>query len=57
VKTVLADFLPTAKNGLAKDFLVNQGFIPMSDGRFAWDLSRQTPQPESTFPIAVTIEV
>ena len=57
VKEVVADFVPTAKNGLVKDFLPGQGFLPSKDGRYVWNLERQQPRPGSAFPIAIQMDV
>ncbi len=57
VNEVVADFLPTAKNELAKTFLPDQGFEPGADGRYRWHLGDKSPQPESTFPITVTVQI
>lgn len=56
IREVVADFLPTAKNALVKDFLPNQGFVPSGDGRYVWHLDRQPPRPESAFPIKIRVE-
>lgn len=54
---VIADYLPTPKNGLVKDFLTNQGFLPSDDGRYIRNLKQQPPLPQSAFPIAVRMNV
>ena len=56
VQYVTAEFLPTAKNALAKDFLAEQGFVPSSEGRLQIDLQDNPPLAESAFPIAVTTD-
>jgi len=53
VVTVVADFIPTAKNALATLFLSDQGFELCADGRYRRDLSANPPKPEAQFPIAV----
>src|SRR5262245_3647249 len=50
---VVADYKPTAKNSLVKDFLPAQGFTKSEDGRYRRDLRREPPQPEAAFPIVV----
>lgn len=57
IREVVADFLPTAKNALVKDFLPGQGFAPSADGRYLWNLERQQPRPESAFPITVRVDL
>ena len=53
VREVVAHYRPTAKNELAKNFLPDQGFEKCDEGRYRRDLSKQPPQPEAAFPIAV----
>lgn len=55
VRFVRAEFLPTAKNMLAKDFLTAQGFAATDDGGFVRDLAAQPPAPAAAFPIAVDL--
>jgi FkbH-like protein len=57
IKEVVADFVATAKNGLAKDFLPQQGFLPSEDGRYVWNLEQQETRPASAFPMAVRLDV
>ncbi len=57
IKEVIADFLPTAKNVLAKDFLTEQGFRATEDGRFVLDLEQAQARPESAFPVSVRLDV
>jgi predicted enzyme involved in methoxymalonyl-ACP biosynthesis len=57
VTEVMADYKPTAKNDLVKDFLPNQGFTKSEDGRYRRDLRKEPPQPESAFPVAVELAV
>lgn len=52
---VEAEFIPTAKNGLAKSFLVDQGFEPVAGGRAYRDLRANPPRTEAQFPITVGI--
>jgi FkbH-like protein len=56
VTEVVAEFQPTAKNDLAKNFLAEQGFEKGEDGRYRRDLKSHPPKPESAFPIAVELE-
>jgi FkbH-like protein len=53
INEVVADYMPTAKNGLVKDFLPAQGFTKSGDGRYRRDLRLEPPEPESAFPISV----
>ncbi|HMO46581.1 MAG TPA: HAD-IIIC family phosphatase [Rubrivivax sp.] len=55
VRHIVANYLQTAKNGLAKDFLPVQGFEADASGRFEMDLSHRPPRAESEFPISVTV--
>lgn len=57
IKELIADFLPTAKNVLAKDFLTSQGFHATEEGRFMLNMERIEALPESTFPVAVRLDV
>jgi FkbH-like protein len=52
---VVADYLPTAKNPLVKDLLPQQGFEQRDDGRWVRHLGTKPPQPETDFPIEVTL--
>ncbi len=56
VRQIAAEFLPTAKNGLAQEFLTEQGFSPLPDGRLGRDLRDNPPAAESAFPIRVVTE-
>jgi FkbH-like protein len=56
VTEVLADFKPTSKNDLAKNFLPEQDFKMSDDGRYRRDLSSHPPQAESAFPITIQFE-
>ena len=55
VEQVVAEFIPTAKNELAKSFLLEQGFEPAADGRWCRDLRAKPPKPEAQFPITVSV--
>ena len=55
VRQVVADFKPTPKNELAKNFLSDQGFETTDDGRYRRDLRENPPLSESAFPIAVEL--
>ncbi len=57
IHEVYAEFLPTAKNGLAKDFLANQGFLAVEEGRYIWNLQSQAPKNQDAFPITVMINL
>jgi FkbH-like protein len=53
IDEVVADYQPTAKNGLVKDFLPDHGFATSPDGRFRRWLRTEPPLPESAFLIAI----
>lgn len=55
VETVIADFRPTGKNDLVKNFLPYQGFEKCADGRYRRDLRAQPPQDQSAFPTLVEL--
>lgn len=55
VHEVVAEYLPTAKNALVKDFLPQRGFVALSDSQYRRDLRTAKPASESEFPIAVTL--
>lgn len=55
VNEVQAQYLPTAKNILVKDFLPAQGFEPAGDGRWRRDLRAAPPREEADFPIAIDL--
>lgn len=55
VELVTAEYLPTAKNGLIKGFLPEQGFAQQPDGHWQRDLRAAPPQPESDFPIQILL--
>lgn len=53
VRRVTAEYLPTAKNELVKDFLPSEGFSPAADGVWVRDLEAAPPQAEADFPIRI----
>jgi FkbH-like protein len=53
--TVFADYIPTAKNKLAENFLSAHGFRPDSDGRLLRDLAQAAPPAVTDLPIAVEV--
>jgi FkbH-like protein len=53
VREVLADFLPTPKNGLVTNFLPDHGFAAEAGGRFRRDLIASPPLPDGVYPMAV----
>lgn len=55
VDEVDAQYLKTAKNDLVKDFLPQQGFEDLGDGRYRRSLRAQPPRAEGDFPIAVEL--
>ncbi len=55
VHHVVADYLPTPKNALVKDFLPQQGFVIGEDGRYRRDLQAAPAEPADAFPVAVTL--
>lgn len=57
ITLVIADYLPTPKNGLVKDFLPTEGFQATAEGRYQLNLAEQPPKPASAFPIALTLDV
>jgi FkbH-like protein len=57
IKTVIASFLPTAKNELVKTYLPDEGFQLGADGRYRWEMSEKQPRPESDFPITMSFEI
>jgi HAD superfamily phosphatase (TIGR01681 family) len=56
VRTVLADYVPTAKNKLVEGFLPAHAFTRREDGRFTRDLTAPPPASASELPIAVRVE-
>lgn len=55
VRRVVADHIPTPKNGLVKNFLPEQGFLRHPDGRYRLDLTENPPRDATAFPIAIVI--
>ena len=55
VDVVTADYLPTAKNELVRDFLPQQGFEDLGEGRYRRDLRTAPPRAASEFPIQITL--
>ena len=55
VREVLADYLPTPKNGLVTNFLTDHGFAVGADGRFRRNLNATPPLPDSTYPIVIDV--
>jgi FkbH-like protein len=53
VEEVTAEYLPTAKNELVKNFLPEHGFEPLGSGLFRRNLRTEPPRPEGTFPIQI----
>ena len=56
VVEVVADYVATAKNEIARSFLADQGFDPGADGRQRRDLLANPPMLEARFPITVSID-
>ena len=57
VNEVIACFAPTKKNELVKNFLPEQGFDSVGDGRYRRDLLTKPPKAEAAFPIEVEMPV
>ena len=55
VREVLADYLPTPKNGLVTSFLPDHGFAAGADGRFRRDLVATPPLPDGAYPMAIEV--
>jgi FkbH-like protein len=55
VREVLANYLPTPKNGLVTNFLTDHGFAVGADGRFRRNLNATPPLPDSTYPIVIDV--
>jgi len=55
VREVLADYLPTPKNGLVTNFLPDHGFAVGADGRFRRDLIATPPLPDGSYPMAIEV--
>jgi FkbH-like protein len=56
VRTVTAEFLPTAKNQLAERFLPDHGFVRNDNGRFTRNLNLPAPAALRDLPIDVTLD-
>ena len=52
---VLAEYVPSAKNELVRDFLTEHGFVPDGAGRFRRNLASQPPRAADRFPIDVAM--
>jgi hypothetical protein len=55
VREVLADYLPTPKNGLVTNFLPDHGFAVDTNGRFFRDLIATPPLPDEAYPMAIEV--
>jgi FkbH-like protein len=55
IHEVLADYLPTPKNGLVTSFLPDHGFVVRADGRFRRDLKATPPLPDNVYPMAIEV--
>ena len=55
IVNLVADYLPTPKNELVRNFLAEQGFSIGKDGRHHRRLTDQPPHAPSAFPIEVTV--
>jgi len=55
VREVLADYLPTPKNGLVTNFLPDHGFAVDANGRFFRDLIATPPLPDEAYPMAIEV--
>jgi FkbH-like protein len=55
VREVLADYLPTPKNGLVTSFLPDHGFAVGADGRYRRDLIATPPLPDAAYPMAIRV--
>ena len=55
LREVLADYLPTPKNGLVTSFLPDHGFAVGADGRFRRDLVATPPLPDEAYPVAIEV--
>jgi FkbH-like protein len=56
VTELVADYLPTAKNDLVREFLPQHRFAASADGRFHRSLLSEPPAPAERFPIEVAVE-
>jgi FkbH-like protein len=57
VREVVADYLPTAKNGLVANFLPDHGFDVGADGRYRRNLEAVPPLPDDAYPIMFELTV
>jgi FkbH-like protein len=55
VREVLADYLPTPKNGLIATFLPDHDFAVDADGRFRRDLITTPPLSDAVYPMAIEL--
>ena len=56
VTELVADFLPTAKNDLVREFLPQHRFTLGADGRYQRRLADEPPAPADRFPIEVVLD-
>lgn len=56
VTEAVADYLPTPKNELVRNFLPEQSFTLGDDGRWRRNLLALPPQPATDFPIEVSLD-
>lgn len=56
VTELVADYLPTAKNDLVREFLPQHRFTGGADGRHVRRLADEPPAPPDTYPIEVSLE-
>ena len=55
VELVTAEYIPTAKNVLVRDFLPEQGFVAVGDGTYQRNLRADPPRQEGDFPIEIRL--
>jgi FkbH-like protein len=55
IEVVTAQYLPTAKNDMVRDFLPGQAFEPLGDGRYRRDLRTAPARAASEFPIELLV--
>ena len=55
VREVVADYLPTPKNGLVTSFLPDHGFAVGADGRFRRNLNATPPLPDSLYQMVIKV--
>ena len=53
IQEVAAEYIPTAKNDLARSFLPNMGFEHIGDGHYQRDLVAVPPKAADAFPIQI----